>query len=228
LEEEMAKDGTINKKKKEQQKKQDLWVILIISIIAVAIVALIVISKLPKPVTVPSNTAKPMEDGLNLGDPNAKIKVVEFADFQCPYCQLYWQQVEPTVIEKYVATNQVYYTYSPMAFLGQESIDAANAAYCANDQGKFWEYRDYLFANHTGENVGDFTQAKLLKFGQKLNLDMTAFKECVTSGKYTSKVNDSNTYAAGLNVNSTPTILVNGTAYSAGDAEKAIEDALAK
>lgn len=222
----MAKNESINKKK-NKQKRQDMWVILIISIIALAIVAIIVISKLPKPVTVPENTAKPMEDGLNLGDPNAPVKVIEFADFQCPYCQLYWQQVEPTIVKNYVATNKVYYTYSPMAFLGQESIDAAEAAYCANDQGKFWEYRDYLFANHTGENVGDFTQAKLIKFASKLGLDADKFKTCLTSGQYASKVDEANTYASGLGVNSTPTILVNGKPFSAGEAEQAIQDAIA-
>jgi protein-disulfide isomerase len=218
----------VSKNKKGNQKKQDFWVILIISIIAVAIIAVIVISKLPKGVVVPTDTAaKPMEDGLNLGDPNAPVKVVEFADFQCPYCQLYWEQIEPTIIQKYISTNKIYYTYSPMAFVGQESIDAAEAAYCANDQGKFWEYRDYLFANHTGENVSDFTQEKLLTFAKKLNLDMDSFKSCLTTGKYAQAVNDANTYASNQGVNSTPSIMVNGKVYSADQAEKAIEDALA-
>jgi protein-disulfide isomerase len=218
----------VSKNKKGNQKKQDFWVILIISIIAVAIIAVIVISKLPKGVVVPTDTvAKPMEKGLNMGDPNASIKVVEFADFQCPYCQLYWEQIEPTIIQKYISTNMIYYTYSPMAFVGQESIDAAEAAYCANDQGKFWEYRDYLFANHTGENVSDFTQEKLLTFAKKLNLDMDSFKSCLTTGKYAQAVNDANTYASNQGVNSTPSIMVNGKVYSADQAEKAIEDALA-
>jgi protein-disulfide isomerase len=218
----------VSNKKKGNQKKQDFWVILIISIIAIAIIAVIVISKLPKGVAAPTDTAaKPMENGLNLGDPNAPVKVVEFADFQCPYCQLYWQQIEPTIIQKYISTNKIYYTYSPMAFLGQESIDAAEAAYCANDQGKFWEYRDYLFTNHTGENVGDFTQDKLISMAKKMNLDVSSFTSCLTTGKYAQAVNDANTYASNQGVNSTPSIMVNGKVYSADKAVQAIEDAIA-
>ena len=226
----MGKRETI-KKNRNQKKRQDFWVILIISVFAVAIVALIVISKLPKPTTVimPKDTsAKPMEDGLNLGDPNAKVKVVEFADFQCPYCQLYWQQLEPTIISDYVSTGKIYYTYSPMAFLGQESTDATEAAYCANDQGKFWEYRDVIFTNHTGENVGDYTSAKLTAFAEKLNLDMTSFKQCFTSNKYQQQVTDSNSFASTQGVNSTPSFSVNGTVVNASGVQQAIEDALAK
>jgi len=214
------------KQNRSKQKKQDLWVILIISVFAIAIVGMIVLSKLPKVVT-PTESAKYMADGLNMGDPNAPVKVIEFADFQCPYCQLYWQQVEPTIITKYIVTNQVYYTYAPMAFLGQESVDSAEAAYCANDQGKFWEYRDMLYANHTGENVGDYTQAKLLAFAKKLNLDYAAFESCLTTNKYQQQVDDANTFASNLGVNSTPTLSVNGQLVSAGEAEAAIEAALA-
>jgi len=113
-----------------------------------------------------------------------------------------------------------------MAFLGQESIDAAEAAYCANDQSKFWEYRDYLFGNQTGENTGDFSQAHLLDFAKKLNLDVTTFKECLTSGKYAQKVTDANSYATQQGVNSTPSFLVNGKVYSADQVQQAIETAL--
>ena len=222
----MGKREIVNKNR-NKQKKQDFWIILIISVIALAIIGAIVISKLPKGIATVQTTAKPMENGLNLGNPNASVKVIEFADFQCPYCQLYWQQVEPTIISTYVATNKIYYTYSPMAFLGQESIDAAEAAYCANDQNKFWEYRDYILTNHTGENVGDYTQAKLLDFAQKLNLDMTAFTTCLTSGKYAQKVNDDNTYAAQQNINSTPSFLVNGKIFDASTLQQGIEAALA-
>lgn len=222
----MGKRETV-KKHRNQQKKQDTWVILIISILALVIIGVIVVSKLPKPTATIQTTARPNENGLNIGDPNAPVKVVEFADFQCPYCQLYWKELEPTIISQYVATNKVYYTYSPMAFLGQESTDAAVAAYCANDQGKFWEYRDYIFSNHTGENVGDYTQAKLLDFAKKLNLNMDTFKSCLASADTLQKVNDANDFATSQGVNSTPSFTVNGKVYNASTFQQAIEDALA-
>lgn len=215
------------KKNRSKQKRQDFWVILTISLIALAIVGVIVVSKLPKGVATITSSEKPNANGLNMGNPNASVKVIEFADFQCPYCQLYWQDVEPTIIKDYIATNKIYYTYSPMAFIGQESIDAEEAAYCANDQNAFWQYRDYLLNNHTAENAGDFTQDKLIEFARKLNLDVNTFKSCLTSGKYVKQVNDNNTYAQQQGVNSTPTIMVNGKAYSSSDALSAIQSALA-
>jgi protein-disulfide isomerase len=215
------------KRNRNKQKKQDFWVILIISIVALAIIGVIVVSKLPKPVATIETTPKPMENGLNLGDPNATVKVIEFADFQCPYCQLYWKQVEPTIISSYISTNKIYYTYSPMAFLGQESIDAAEAAYCANDQNKFWEYRDYLFTNQGSENSGAFSQTKLVQFAKKLNLDSNVFTTCLTSGKYAKQVDDDNNYASQQGVNSTPTFLVNGKSFTSANVQQGIEDALA-
>jgi protein-disulfide isomerase len=214
------------KQNRSKQKRQDLVVILIIAVFAVVIVGLIVLSKLPKVVTADTRE-HPNASELNMGDPNAPVKVVEFADFQCPYCQMYWEQVEPGIVKDYVATGKVYYTYAPMAFLGQESIDSAEAAYCANDQGKFWDYRDMLFANHTGENVGDFTTAKLQAFASKLGMDTATFNQCLSSGKYKTAVDDANTFASSQGVNSTPTIMVNGKIYSAGEAVSAIEAALA-
>jgi protein-disulfide isomerase len=222
----MGKRDTV-KKNRSKQKKQDLWVILIISLFAVAIVGVIIWSQIPKVVT-PTFAAKPQADGLNMGDPNAKVKVIEFADFQCPYCALYWKQVEPTIITTYISTNKVYYTYSPMAFLGQESVDSAEAVYCANDQGKFWEYRDMLFANHTGENVGDFTQTKLQLYAKNLGLDTSAFNSCLSTNKFQQKVTDDNTFASTKGVNSTPSFLVNDKVVNASELQSAIDAALAQ
>lgn len=224
LEDNMGKREVV-KQNRNKQKRQDLVVILIIAVFAVVIVGLIVLSKLPKVVTADARE-HPNASELNMGDPNAPVKVVEFADFQCPYCQMYWEQIEPGIVSDYVATGKIYYTYAPMAFLGQESYDSAQAAYCANDQGKFWEYRDMLFTNHTGENVGDFTTAKLEAFASKLGLNTSTFNECLTSGKYASAVDDANNYASSQGVNSTPTIMVNGQLYSATDAVAAIEAAV--
>lgn len=227
----------IAKKNRAKQKRQDTWVIVLISVVALAIIGLIVFANLPKttanvgtatnPAATVDTTDKPMQDGLSMGDPNAPVKVVEFADFVCPYCQLYWKQLEPTIISQYIATNKVYYTYTPMAFLGQESVIAAEAALCANDQGKFWQYRDYVLSHYTGENVGDYTQDSLTQFAKALNLDMDKFSACLTSGEKQQEITDANTYASGQGVNYTPAFMVNGKVYSSSDMQQAIEDALA-
>jgi protein-disulfide isomerase len=217
----------IDKKHQKKQKKNDIWVIAIIAVFAIAIVAMIIISKIPK-VTEPTATTSASASGLTMGNPDAKVTVVEFADFQCPYCQLYYQKLEPTIVSKYIDTNLIYYTYSPLAFLGQESIDATEAAYCANDQGKFWEYRGYLYTNLTGENVGSFTQDKLINFAKQLKLDVKTFTNCLTTAQHEKDIADAAAYAQTVGVNSTPSFLVNGTVVSAGNLEQAIADALAK
>jgi cyclophilin family peptidyl-prolyl cis-trans isomerase len=97
-----------------------------------------------------------------------------------------------------------------MAFLGEESQWAAEAAECAGEQEKFWEYHDTLFANQKGENQGAFSKDNLKKFAADLKLDTSKFNQCFDSGKYTDKIKKSNDDAAQLGVSSTPTVLVNG------------------
>jgi protein-disulfide isomerase len=230
----MAKHD-MDKKHHSKQKRNDGWVIAIIAIFALVIIGLIVLSRLPKSESAIAADITPVAifhtnttaSGLSMGDPSAKVKVEEFADFQCPYCQLYYQQLEPSFITKYVDTGLVYYTVSPMAFLGQESVDAASAAYCANDQGKFWEYRDYLFTNLAGENVGSFAQTKLIAFAKALELDVDTFTTCLTSGQHLQDVTDANNYASSVGINSTPSVTINGTIIDLSNFEQAVEDALA-
>src|SRR3989344_8242580 len=85
-----------------------------------------------------------------LGSPNAPVTFVEFGDFQCPFCGRFYSTTEKELIEKYVKTGQVKLIWRDFAFLGQESFDSAVAARCAGEQGKFWEYHNYLFENQKG------------------------------------------------------------------------------
>jgi hypothetical protein len=112
---------------------------------------------------------RPSADGNSIGDPNAPIHMEEFSDFQCPFCQRFHKQTEPSLVEQYVNSGKVYFTYrSAGNWVSQnigggktESQDAAAAAYCAADQNKFWEMHDILFANLLGEDVGSFTDERL-------------------------------------------------------------------
>lgn len=96
------------------------------------------------------------------------------------------------------------------AFLGNESLWAAEASECAADQDAFWEYHDYLFANHGGENQGAFNKENLSQFALDLNLDPTAFNDCLNSGKYSQLVQTETSTAQQFGVQSTPSFLVNG------------------
>ncbi|MEK9176647.1 MAG: thioredoxin domain-containing protein [Patescibacteria group bacterium] len=89
-----------------------------------------------------------------MGDANALVTVVEFADFQCPFCEQWFKDIESNLIKDYVKTGKVKFIFQNYAFLGPDSITAAEGSYCANEQGKFWEYHDFLYNNQGAEQSG--------------------------------------------------------------------------
>lgn len=180
----------------------------------------------PETPKAPTPTLNPLAQGMSMGDPNAKVKVVEFADFQCSHCQNYFAQVEPTIIDKYVTKGLVYYTYSPMAFLGQGSTYAAEAAYCADDQGKFWEYRSTVFNYLLTATAGSFSQQTLITFAEELGLDGSSFTNCLVNEEHSADLDAAHAYATQSGVTGTPLFLVNGSLVGAGDLVANIEDAL--
>jgi protein-disulfide isomerase len=113
--------------------------------------------------------------------------------------------------DNYVNKGNVRFGYWNFAFLGEESTWAAEAAECAADQNKFWEYHDKLFASQNGENQGAFAKANLKQFASELGLDSGAFNECLDSGKHTEQVKTDTATAQQIGVQSTPSFLVNGT-----------------
>ena len=155
-------------------------------------------------------------NGLVLGEDNAPVTVEMFSDFQCPFCKQSDATILPQLVSKYVSTGKVKFIYHPFSFLGQETIDAAQSAYCANEQGKFWEYKETLFANQKSENSGGFNQTRLLAMGKFVGLDMTQFTACQQSNKYAAQVQKDNQLAETRQVHSTPTFFVNGKALDNG------------
>ena len=154
-----------------------------------------------------------------LGNPDAPVTVVEFSDFQCPFCNKFHQTVEPKIIEEYVRKGKVRFVYRDFPFLDsfpgvpedqKESHWASEAARCAGDQGKYWEYHDYLFDRQSGENQGAFIRVSLKLFAATLKLNTTDFNACLDSDKYASAVEKDKADGVALGVNSTPTTFVNG------------------
>lgn len=170
---------------------------------------------------------RPMADFTSMGDKNAKVKVEEFSDFQCPYCKQFATQVEASIVTKYVETGKVYLTFVPYSFLGEESVKAAEAAYCAADQSKFWEYHDLIFQNQNGENQGYFTRSLFVQFAGDLGLDKATFEKCVDDAKYAQLVKDNVSYGQSKGVNGTPYFLVNDKLVDSSELTAAIDSALA-
>lgn len=137
--------------------------------------------------------------------------------------------VLPPIEEEFVSAGQVRVEVRLIAILGEESELAAQAAECANDQGRFWDFHDVLYANQEGENRGAFARENLKRFAEALALDGTAFDSCLDSGKYASLVKDNTQAALQMGVTATPTILVNGKKVTStlDDVRAAIQEELA-
>jgi len=147
------------------------------------------------------------DDAPFIGDKGAPVKVVEFGDYQCPFCERYFQNVKPSVISEYVDSGKVKFVWMDYAFLGQESQWSAQAARCAGEQDRFWQYHDYLYDHQGAENSGAFSIANLKKFAQALGLDTANFNSCLDSGKYASAVTRETQYGSSIG---TPATFING------------------
>jgi protein-disulfide isomerase len=253
----MSKRQEMREKKARQERTQRILMIVGVTLVVIAFALILILPNLPKDVgavTVPEVYPRPQAKFNAAGDPNAPVKMIEYSDFQCPYCGKFWKDgTDRQIMETYVATGKVYFEYRTAGeFIGGpggESIRSAEAAYCAGDQNKFWEMHDIIFANQNGENQGAFSDPRLVAFGEKIGLDMTAFKDCFNNGKYTQKAKQDEQSAAqdiqgATNYNdmvaakqyspsgfSTPSFLVNGKLISGAlpfsEFQKEIEAALA-
>ena len=150
-----------------------------------------------------------MEDGSPIiGNPNAEISIVEFGDYQCTFCYKFHQNTLNIIKFDYIDSGKINYVYRDFPLNGYDSILAAEATYCANDQENYWQYHNLLFENWAGENTGWITMNSLTQFAVDLKLDISEFKNCLTSHKYYQKVIDNENYAKKININATPSFLI--------------------
>ena len=143
-----------------------------------------------------------------LGNPNAPITMVEFGDYQCTFCSKFFHETENSIITNYIKTGKVKILFKDYIILGQDSINAANAAHCANDQKSFWKYHSMLYNNWAGEDTGWADLAHLHEFANTLGLDMDVFSTCMSDLKWNELVNLSSIDGQKLGVSGTPTFFV--------------------
>jgi protein-disulfide isomerase len=125
--------------------------------------------------------------------------------------------VAPQIIQNYVKTGKIKYVYKDLTVIGAESDAAAEAAACAADQGKFWEYHDTLFANHGGENSGAFSKDRLEKMAEVTGLDMGKFRTCVSKKPHAKELADAQAEAIKAGINVTPSFQINGKLVQNGN-----------
>jgi protein-disulfide isomerase len=155
-----------------------------------------------------------VDDDPALGDPKAKVTIIEFGDYQCPSCRMFWKEVEPRLRKDYVDTGKVRLVYRdfPIVQLHPEAALAAVAANCAGAQDKYWQYHDKVFREqyNKGDDLVRFKDADLKKWAKDLNLDAAAFNACVDSGRYSDEVAKDMADGDGIGIQGTPTFFING------------------
>jgi protein-disulfide isomerase len=150
-----------------------------------------------------------------LGDVNARVAIIEYADFECPFCGEYIRETFPQVFADYVKTGKVRYFYWDMPLTKHpHAMIAARAARCAAEQDKFWQMRQSLFANQAA-----LTEVDLVSRVQGLGMDTAKFSQCLTSGKYAGDISKEMTEADKAGVDGTPTFLL-GTIEPNGNVVK--------
>ena len=155
-----------------------------------------------------------------LGSQNAPVTIVEVGDYQCHMCKKWFEETRPLIIENYINTGKVNLVFIDMPFLGHDSIPASEATYCANDQGKYWEYHAMLFRFQQEIDDGWADANRLQAFALNLDLDMEQFDKCMTTDDYYSKVNYNKQKAVtDFGANSTPTFMIVNTS---GDSQRIV------
>lgn len=143
-----------------------------------------------------------------LGQAGAPVVIREYGDFQCPSCGAFFRSIEPQIRAAYIDPGKVRLEWHDFAWIGAESRDAANAARCAGDQGRFWDYHDLLYRNQGGENVGAFSKDRLKSFGASLGLDAATFNACVDGGYHQGAVQADFADVSAQGFNGTPTFVI--------------------
>lgn len=143
-----------------------------------------------------------------LGDSNAKITIVEWGDYQCTYCHAFHKNTKDQLIQEYVNTGKVNFVFRDFPLNGPDSVLAAEASYCGNDQDKYWQYHNELYNNWGGERTGWISQKSLDKFATDVGLDMVQFDKCMNTGKYEQKVLDNQRFGKDIGIDATPSFII--------------------
>ncbi len=145
-----------------------------------------------------------------LGDPSAPITIVEFGDYQCEQCYAWFHNTKPAIVQNYIDTGKANLVFVDLAFLGRDSPKAAQASYCAEDQGMYWEYHDILYNSQESVDSGWANSERLKAFAFSLDLDMTLFESCLDSEKYSKRVQYNIQQAKNNGVKGTPGFFIVG------------------
>jgi protein-disulfide isomerase len=185
----------------------------ITSVVIIAIIASVLVSQLDNQTlnldmernhgTISTAMGSPI-----MGSESAKVTIVEFGDYQCHQCYNWFHNTKDSVVENYIETGKANLIFVDLAFLGRDSPKAAAASYCAEEQGKYWEFHDLLYNSQEGIDSGWANSERLKAFAFSLGLNMELFDSCVDSGKFNKRVQYNISEAKKQGASGTPTFII--------------------
>lgn len=153
------------------------------------------------------------DDDPAMGNKNAKVAVIEFSDYQCPFCRTFWRDSLPQLKKEYIDTGKVRFVYRdfPLSFHPMAAV-SAQAAECAEEQGRYWEMHDKIFSeqDEKGQGTVQFTVQELKGWAFEVGLDANKFNKCLDSEKYKLEVEKDFNDGSVAGVSGTPTFFING------------------
>jgi protein-disulfide isomerase len=164
--------------------------------------------------------ARPIDETIpsdrnRLGNPDAPVVLVEWADYQCPFCRDFSELIMPRLIEEYIKPGKVLFEYRDLAFLDDSSgsdesnLPAEAAAYAA-DSGDYWIMHDTIYVNQFGENKGAYSSARITEIARTAGLEMEQFTSCMEADTHADEVEAMRKEAEAAGINSTPSLFLNG------------------
>jgi protein-disulfide isomerase len=155
-----------------------------------------------------------VDDDPMLGSADAKVLIIEFGDYQCPSCRMFWHDVEPRLKKEYIDTGKAKLVFRdfPIVQIHPEALLASMAVDCAGEQNKYWEYHDKVFREqyNKGDDLVRFKAADLKKWAKDTKLDQAKFDQCLDSEKYKNEVLKDKADGDAVSVQGTPTFFING------------------
>lgn len=145
-----------------------------------------------------------------MGSSNAPITIIEFGDYQCPNCKKWFLNTKPDIVTNYIDTGKANLVFIDIAFLGKDSVPASIASYCAEEQGKYWDYHSFLYSNQMSIDNGWANSDSLKGYAYNLGLNMDMFVSCLDSEKYLKRVQFNTEEAQNNGVTGTPTFFIVG------------------
>ncbi|HSM59014.1 MAG TPA: thioredoxin domain-containing protein [Candidatus Sulfomarinibacteraceae bacterium] len=172
----------------------------------------------------------PLGDAPAIGDPDAPVVIVEYTDFQCPYCARHFQQTFPRIVENFVDTGMVYYVFKdyPLTDIHPQAVDAAEAARCAREQDAFILMHDMLFERQDVWNGRNNASEIFVEFAQELGLEQEPFSQCLESDRHVEGIMADLEEGASLGVRGTPGFFINGYLVSGAQPYELFEQAVSQ